>query len=100
MKINNIDLTRTRNDEHFQFMQFVLALVKVKPQNAALAAAHSKDVSRKCVFARFGGCGTSRNLCRELRGGVGTLRGHRNPPASRLLSLRMSSPIFSRLTCA
>jgi hypothetical protein len=51
MKIENIDLTRTRNDEHFQFMQFVLALVretgaaalKVEPQNAALAAAHKQE---------------------------------------------------------
>jgi hypothetical protein len=51
MKIEHITLLWLRNDEHFQFMQFVLALtkevgaaaLKVEPQNAALAAAHRQE---------------------------------------------------------
>jgi hypothetical protein len=51
MKIKEFKLSHLRNDEHFQFMQFVLALVKeigaaalrVEPQNAALAAAHRQE---------------------------------------------------------
>ncbi|MDR2882323.1 MAG: DUF6261 family protein [Alistipes sp.] len=51
MKIKNIDLTRSRNHEHFQFIQFVLELaeetgaaaLKVEKPLAALAAAHARE---------------------------------------------------------
>jgi hypothetical protein len=51
MKIKGIKLSYLRNDEHFEFIQFVLAYVKevgaaalkVEPQNEALAALHRQE---------------------------------------------------------
>ncbi len=96
MKIKNTHLLALRNDEHFQFMQFVIALVgevgaaalKVVAQLAALTALHAqedealKKITKSALTAKINEADRARDgVFRGLVDAVRSFLNHYNPAA-------------------